>query len=1395
MASSLPDFAPFDASHRENIATRWQRWFTRFENLLVALDIKEPKRKRALLLHYMGESTLNIFETLPPDEGDDDEYKKTCRALNTYFKPQKNTSFEIFKFRKTTQNIDETIDQFHVRLVQSSRYCEFANVDTEIKAQIELGTNSKQLRRYAFRHSKLTLSELLEYGRIMETAEKDARGIEKQRAQEIEDEVNAVRQNTTHKTTGNKTCFQCGYAWPHVSVCPAKGKTCNKCKKPNHFARCCNMKSPPSNKGPRDQGFTSSRTNFPRQNERIKQVEEQHEGETSNSDSDEFVYTVHDNMHDTSSDKVNLQNISDSPTRETVNNVSGKRNFFTQIKVNDISIQVNIDSGASVNIIDGSTFTKLSQSKPVHLKKSKIKLFAYGSTTPLDIRGHFEASAESAKKISLVTFYVINGNGGCLLSGNSAIDLGLLKLNNVSDDTSLPNQPPTKSDEKPTPNNKPKPKPKRLRSLFSKYDHLFQGVGKFKDYKVHLHIDQSVPPTVQQARKIPFAMRKKVSKELKRLESLDIIESVKGPTTWVSPIVCFPKPNNPEAIRLCIDMRVPNKAILRERHPTPTTEDLIHKLNGAAYFSKLDLSSGYHQLELDQESRDITTFATHKGLKRFKRLNFGTNSAAEIFQNVIQTTFQDIEGCINISDDILVFAKTQEEHDKNLAAVLQRADEKNLRFNDSKCEFDKQNLSFYGHVFSADGISPCPKKIEAIKSLKPPTNVSELRSYLGMITYCGRFIKDLATLTAPLRQLTKKSIPFVWKSCHQQAFEKLQASLTQDAVLAYFDLSKQTELVVDASPTGLAAILLQFTPGNDNARVVAYGSRALTEVEQRYSQTEREALAIVFGCEHFRLFLYGIHFTLYTDHKPLEIIFENPRSNPPARLERWRLRLQSYNFQVKYRPGHDNPSDYMSRHPIEITRASKESLSSEQYIQFIGEAATPKAMTLDAIKNATLEDTTLQAAAKMIRENSWYKLELIDIPGSDLRELKLLRNVKNELTVSTENDLILRGTRIVVPTSLRADAIRLAHVGHQGIVKTKSLLREKVWFPKIDSLVEEEIRACIPCQATGRQKPPQPLQMRELPSENFDTVYIDFLGPLPTGETLLVLIDGRSRYPEVKIMKKTDASSVITRLNEIFSTFGLPKEVISDNGPPFKSDEMKKFMKVNGIRHRTITPLWPQANEAETFMKPLMKAIRTAHVNKQNWRHELHRFLLNYRATPHATTQVAPAKMMFYRNIRMKLPQVDCKVKKDLIDESIENCDQRARQRMKEYADQRRSAKQATMKIGDCVLVKQKKNNKLTTNFDPRPLKIIKIKGTMITAERPGYSITRNQSFFKLVDAKVNSEGEEESHDDDFERQEEDREDQNDDGENRNEEQNLADRRYPERERRRPEYMGLFVWK
>ena len=412
-------------------------------------------------------------------------------------------------------------------------------------------------------------------------------------------------------------------------------------------------------------------------------------------------------------------------------------------------------------------------------------------------------------------------------------------------------------------------------------------------------------------------------------------------------------------------MRQPNRAILRERHLTPTVDDLIRDLNGATVFSKLDLNFGYHQLELAPESRYITTFSTHKGLRRYTRLNFGTSSAAEVFQNAIQQALTSINGVRNISDDIIIFGPDQVSHDATLRAVFERLRSKNLTLNAKKCEYNKSSLEFFGYIFSANGVSPDPKKVAAIAQTSPPTTAHEVRSFLGMTNYCSRFIPNYSTITEPLRALTKSDQSCEWTSHHQHAFDHLKTLLTSDTVLAYFNPHQHTAIIVDASPVGLGAILFQ------QDRVVAYASRSLTPVEQRYSQTEREALGVLFACEHFNLYVYGAKFTIITDHKPLERIFSNPASRSNARLERWALKLQPYHFTITYSPGKTNPADYLSRHPLATTHPSTATKRAEQYIAFLADHATPRALTVEEVKQSTRDDPTLQAVIKAIHDNSW----------------------------------------------------------------------------------------------------------------------------------------------------------------------------------------------------------------------------------------------------------------------------------------------------------------------------------------------------------------------------------------------------------------------------------------
>ena len=261
----------------------------------------------------------------------------------------------------------------------------------------------------------------------------------------------------------------------------------------------------------------------------------------------------------------------------------------------------------------------------------------------------------------------------------------------------------------------------------------------------------------------------------------------------------------------------------------------------------------------------------------------GINAASEAFQYALQNALRGVKGVLNLVDDILVFGTTREEHDLALRSCLDRLQECGLTLNKDKCDFLKTEIDFYGVNFSKEGVKPDPKKIEAFIKAPRPQNASEVRSILVMANYSSRYIPNYASITEPLRRLTRKNAIFVWRTEHTNAFNKLKQALSKSPVMAYFDVQKDTQIVVDASPVGISAILAQAPKGSNEFRIVAYASRALTDVEQRYSQAEREALSIVWGIEYFHLFVYGAPFTLITDHKPLECIYGNPQSKPPAR--------------------------------------------------------------------------------------------------------------------------------------------------------------------------------------------------------------------------------------------------------------------------------------------------------------------------------------------------------------------------------------------------------------------------------------------------------------------------------------------------------------------------------
>ena len=360
-----------------------------------------------------------------------------------------------------------------------------------------------------------------------------------------------------------------------------------------------------------------------------------------------------------------------------------------------------------------------------------------------------------------------------------------------------------------------------------------------------------------------------------------------------------------------------------------------------------------------------------------------------------------------------------------------------------------------GHVLSARGIGPANVKVKAVVDAREPTNAAEVRSFLGLVNFTARFIPDLGTVSAPLRQLTKSGEPFVWGPEQQQSFDELKKRLSSVETLGYFNKNAPIKVIEDASPVGLEAVLVQEQ--GEELRIISYATRSLSDTERRYSQTEKEALAIVWACERFHAYLHGAEFELLTDHKPLECIF-SPKSKTCARIERWLLRMQPYRFTMKYIPGPKNIADSLSCLLCAMP-PSEHKDQTEDYVKWVAQESTPVALTTPEIERGSEHDPELKSVRECLLNGKWNALEF-----------KEYLPVRGEL--SAIGKLLLPGTRIVIPKQLRCQVLELAHEGQPGIVAMKQRLRTKVWWPGIDKEVERACKTCHGCQLVSQPTKP-----------------------------------------------------------------------------------------------------------------------------------------------------------------------------------------------------------------------------------------------------------------------------------------------------------------------------------
>lgn len=761
----------------------------------------------------------------------------------------------------------------------------------------------------------------------------------------------------------------------------------------------------------------------------------------------------------------------------------------------------------------------------------------------------------------------------------------------------------------------------QLHKILHKYPTIFnKDMGKIKNLQARLKVKDNIQPIFFKARQVPYALLQKVEDELNLLVSEGILVKVNN-SSWATPIVPIVKSNG--KIRICGDFKTTiNPSLIIDEHPLPSIENLFSSMAGGDKFSKLDLKQAYLQLEVRPEDREFLTLSTHKGLYQCTRLMYGIASAPAIYQREIENILRDIEGVSVFLDDIRITAPDDQTHYKRLEQVLSRLESYNIRVNYEKCCFMENKIEYCGYTIDKNGIHKSKQKIEAIQNAKIPTNKSEVRALVGLINYYGRFLQNLSNTLHPLYNLLKDGVHFVWNTNCQKAFDAVKKEIVSERVLAHFDPKLPIILATDASPYAVGAVISHvYSDGTE--RPIQFASQTLTTVQQKYAQMDKEAYSIIFGIKRFYYYLYGRKFILYTDNKPLLHILTPSKQLSmltTTRMQHYALYLQNFQYEIKYKNTklHSN-ADAMSRLPVNTK----------------GEAMYDEPDSFEIFQIETLPVTLKELARETMQDKSFTKLMFALRHGKSLNKSDRFNVNQTEFTL--QQDCLFRLQTAVIPQTLRKRILKELHISHPGIIKMKQLARSYCWWPNISYDIENEVKNCVQCNKFKNNPTKVQIHPWERTSKPFERVHVDFAGPF-MNSYFFILVDSYTRWPEIHEVKNMTSKPTISLLRKIFSTFGVPSVLVSDNGPTFVSYEFRKFLQENGIIHKLSAPYHPATNGlAERYVQTFKNALRTMCGKEREINKNLAQFLLHYRKTPHSVTGVSPSSLMFGREIRSRL--------------------------------------------------------------------------------------------------------------------------------------------------------------
>ena len=722
--------------HDPQAADKWKKFKRAWENYALATELskKSEQVQVATLLTVIGEEAREVYSTFTgwAAVGDSSKIDPVLNKFEEYCKPRKNIPFERYRFNRRTQESGESYDQYRTSLRQLAESCDFATItpDEILRDRLVFGIRDAKARERLLREPKLSLDKTDEICRAAESMVVQLKLVEGSAGSL----VNAVKeesasQQAAHKEGSNtRKCWNCGrkHDFQKRELCPAYGKTCNKCHKPNHFAIKCRSKATPKS---------------------VKVVEE----------SEEICQT----------------HVSGTPMDDS--------QFVTVKLENGSFLRFQADTGAQCNVVPVHLYKKAT--KDFSLSKvtpCQSKITAYGGTTIPVVGSTLLRVWRGETSCRLDCKIVSHSNVRPLLGRKACLHMKIVSYL----DNDMLHKPETDGSEVFTLTTS---RPWTIDTLLSKYPNVFgEGIGCLEG-EYHIRLDPEAVPVQHAPRRVHVPLRERLEETLDDLVQQDILATVTEPTPWINSMVVVPKKDG--KLRICLDPKDLNLAIQREHYPLPTIEEIATRLHGAKLFTVLDARHGFWHIRLDEPSSYLTTFNTRYRWKRMPFGISSAPEVFQRRMHEVIEGLKGVE-VVADDFVVVGFGTSIDEatrnHDCNLEAFLDRCAERNLKLNDKKTRLRLQEVPFIGHVATSEGLRVDPYKVQAIREMPPPADVAAVQRLLGLTQYLSKFLPHLSDLTKPLRELTQKDTAWEWGEVQQKALEQLKAAVSSTPVLRYY---------------------------------------------------------------------------------------------------------------------------------------------------------------------------------------------------------------------------------------------------------------------------------------------------------------------------------------------------------------------------------------------------------------------------------------------------------------------------------------------------------------------------------------------------------------------------------------------------------------------------------